>query len=104
MHSGEKADFFLPLSPQDQLFILFGLPEEQSHVWIGILPPDDAADLIQEAGPEYRHKLLGLLGESTRKEVIALLAYKEDEAGGLMNPRGAPASRHHCRCRDFLSA
>jgi len=37
MHTGEKADFFLALSPQDQLFILFGLPEEQSHVWIRIL-------------------------------------------------------------------
>jgi magnesium transporter len=89
MHTGEKADFFLALSPHDQVFILFGLPEEQSHVWIRILPPDDAADLIQEAGPEYRDKLLGLLDEPTRKEVMALLAYKEDEAGGLMNPRFA---------------
>jgi len=68
---------------------LFGLPEEQSHVWLRILPPDDAADLIQEAGPEYRDKLLALLDEPTRKEVVALLAYKEDEAGGLMNPRFA---------------
>ena len=31
--------------------------------------------------------LLALLDEPTRKEVIALLEYKEDEAGGLMNPR-----------------
>ena len=89
MHTGEKADFFLALSPHDQVFIVFGLPEEQSHVWLRILPPDDAADLIQEAGPEYREKLLSLLDEPTRKEVLALLAYKEDEAGGLMNPRFA---------------
>jgi magnesium transporter len=89
MHTGEKADFFLALSPHDQVFILFGLPEEQSHVWMRILPPDDAADLIQEAGPEWSDKLLGLLDEPTRKEVVALLAYKEDEAGGLMNPRFA---------------
>jgi len=89
MHTGEKADFFLALSPHDQVSILFGLPEEQSHVWIRILPPDDVADLIQEAGPEYRDKLLTLLDEPTRKEVAALLAYKEDEAGGLMNPRFA---------------
>src|SRR5215472_4002694 len=89
MHTGEKADFFLALSPHDQVFILFGLPEEQSHVWMRILPPDDAADLIQEAGPEWRDKLLALLDEPTRKEVLALLAYKEDEAGGLMNPRFA---------------
>jgi magnesium transporter len=89
MHTGEKADFFLALSPHDQSFILFGLPEEQRHVWMRILPPDDAADLIQEVGPELRDKLLTLLDEPTRKEVLALLAYKEDEAGGLMNPRFA---------------
>lgn len=89
MHTGEKANFFIDLSPHDQAAILFGLPEEQTHVWMRILPPDDAADLIQEAGPEWRNKLLGLLDEPTRKEVVALLAYKEDEAGGLMNPRFA---------------
>jgi magnesium transporter len=33
--------------------------------------------------------LLALLDEPTRKEVMALLCYKEDEAGGLMNPRFA---------------
>jgi magnesium transporter len=89
MHTGEKADFFLALSPHDQVFILFGLPEEQMHVWMRVLPPDDAADVIQEAGPEWHDKLLGLLDEPTRREVVALLAYKEDEAGGLMNPRFA---------------
>jgi len=31
--------------------------------------------------------LLALLDESTRREVTALLAYDEDNAGGLMNPR-----------------
>lgn len=89
MHTGEKANFFLALSPHDQSFILFGIPEEQRHVWLRILPPDDAADLIQEVGPEWREPLLALLDEPTRKEVLALLAYKEDEAGGLMNPRFA---------------
>jgi len=46
-----------------------------------ILPPDDAADLMQEAGPNLRDQLLALLDEPTRREVLALLAYKEDEAG-----------------------
>ena len=54
-----------------------------------LLPPDDAADLIQAAGPEHRDALLALLDEPTRKEVTALLAYAEDEAGGLMSPRYA---------------
>ncbi|HEY4086096.1 MAG TPA: magnesium transporter [Bryobacteraceae bacterium] len=89
MHTGEKADFFLGLDAHDQLFLLLGLPEEQRHVWMRLLAPDDAADVVQEAGPERREDLLALLDEPTQKEVIALLAYKEDEAGGLMNPRFA---------------
>ena len=34
-----------------------------------------------------REALLALLDEQTRREVLALLAYAEDDAGGLMNPR-----------------
>ena len=89
LHTGEKADFFLANSAHDQCFLLLGLPEDQRHVWMRLLPPDDAADLIQEAGRERREELLAMLDEPTRKEVIALLCYKEDEAGGLMNPRFA---------------
>ena len=39
------------------------------------------------ADAETRESLLRLLDEPTRKEVSALLAYAEDEAGGLMSPR-----------------
>src|SRR5207249_4807758 len=38
---------------------------------------------------DEREGLLALLDEPTRKEVAALLAYAEDDAGGLMNPRYA---------------
>jgi len=89
LHTGEKADFFLELSAHDQLDVLRGLPPEQRHVWMRLLAPDDAADVIQEAGPEKRDEFLALLDDPTRREVIALLAYKDDEAGGLMNPRFA---------------
>jgi magnesium transporter len=54
-----------------------------------LLAPDDAADLIQVAPEQQRTYLLGLLDDLTRQEVAALLAYKEDEAGGLMSPRFA---------------
>jgi magnesium transporter len=89
LHTGEKADFFLELSAHDQCDLLQRLPQDQRHVWMRLLAPDDAADLIQEAGAEHRDDLLALLDEPTRKEVCALLAYKEDEAGGLMSPRFA---------------
>jgi magnesium transporter len=89
MHTGEKSTFFQQLSAGDQCDLLRQLPEDQRHVWIRLLAPDDVADMIQEGDPEHHDHLLSLLDEPTRKEVAALLAYKEDEAGGLMNPRFA---------------
>jgi magnesium transporter len=89
LHTGEKADFFLEMSANDQTELLLELPLDQRHVWMRLLPPDDAVDVIQEAGHERRAELLELLDEPTRREVTALMAYKEDEAGGLMNPRFA---------------
>jgi magnesium transporter len=54
-----------------------------------LLPPDDAADLLQAAPEPAREPLLALLDEPTRQEVQGLLAYAEDRAGGLMNTRFA---------------
>src|SRR5262249_22451871 len=51
------------------------------------LAPDDAADLIQQGPAEEREALLRVLDAPTRAEVAALLAYAEDEAGGLLSPR-----------------
>jgi magnesium transporter len=54
---------------------------------VRLLPPDDAADLVQEVEDEEKYRILSLLDDQTRREVTALLAYKEDEAGGLMSSR-----------------
>jgi magnesium transporter len=84
-----EDDFFLELSPRGQVELLLELPEGERRIWLRLLEPDDSADLIQETPPEYRQGFLGVLDESTRREVEALLAYKEDVAGGLMSPRFA---------------
>ena len=85
----EAEDLFLELSARDQAELLLDLPAPERRSWVRLIPPDDAADLIQEAGPEHREPLLQLLDDPTRKDVHALLAYAEDDAGGLMNPRYA---------------
>ena len=85
----EAEDFFLDLSARDQYEMLFSIAAEQRRSWMRLLPPDDAADLVQEAEEDEREALLALLDEQTRREVMALLAYAEDDAGGLMNPRYA---------------
>jgi len=89
LSSAEAEAFFLELSAFDRAQLILGLPTIEQRWWIRALPPDDAVDLVQEAPPEERAKLMQLLDDATRREINALLAYSEDEAGGLMNPRYA---------------
>jgi magnesium transporter len=87
--AGEAEEFFFDLDAHDQAELLGALPATERRLWIRLLPPDDAADLIQAADEEFRPGLLNLLDENKRREVSALLAYAEDEAGGLMSSRFA---------------
>ena len=83
----DAADFFLSLSSRDQAELLQLVGPDRSRPWIRLLAPDDAADLAQALPPESRGAYLALLDPATLREVTALLAYAEDAAGGLMNPR-----------------
>jgi len=82
-------DFFFTLSSRDQAEILADMPAVQRRSWLRLMAPDDVVDLIQETPEEEREALLALLDATTRHEVLALLAYAEDRAGGLMSPRYA---------------
>ncbi len=74
---------------RDPVQLVLSMPEEERRDWLRTLAPDDAADLIQRAPPSARSSLLEVLDPWPRAEVSALLAYNEDEAGGLMSPRFA---------------
>jgi magnesium transporter len=83
----EAEELFLNLNSHDQFELLVEMATLERRSWIRLLAPDDAADLVQEFPVEERPALLSLLDEVARKEVIALLAYAEDDAGGLMSSR-----------------
>jgi magnesium transporter len=85
----EAEDFFFALSTGGQASVLEGMPVRERRTWLRMMPPDDVADVLPEFPGGQRAELLSLLDDSTRREVNALLAYAEDEAGGLMNPRFA---------------
>lgn len=85
----DADDFFLALSTRDQAELLMELHEPARRRWVRLLPPDDAADLVQELDAGDRVHVIDFLDPVTRREVSALLAYEEDEAGGLMSPRFA---------------
>jgi magnesium transporter len=83
----DAEDYLISLPASDQAALLLHFAPGQRRQWMRLLEPDDAADVIQEAPEAHRGELLALLDAPTRKEVQALLAYEEDEAGGLMNTR-----------------
>jgi magnesium transporter len=83
----DAEDLFLFLGSGDQHELIQDLPNTQKRGWIRLLAPDDIADLIQEFRHDERAQMLALLDITSMREVVALLAYAEDDAGGLMNPR-----------------
>lgn len=85
----DAEEFFIALPAHDQAQLVLHFRPGQRRQWMRMLEPDDVADVIQDAGDEHRQTLLALLDDPTRKEVLALLAYAEDEAGGLMSTRFA---------------
>jgi magnesium transporter len=82
-------DFFLGLPARDQAMMLRTMPQAERRLWFHLLPPDDAADVVQEFPEEERAATLGMIDETFRREIQGLLAYAEDAAGGLMSPRFA---------------
>jgi magnesium transporter len=92
----EAEDFLLSLPARDQAELILRTSPVERRFWMRLLPLDDAADVIQAAPEEEREGLLALLDDSAHREVAALLAYAEDDAGGLMNP-------HFARLRPEMS-
>ncbi len=94
----DAEDFFSSIPCEDQAEMFIAMPDRDRKHWMRELAPDDAADVLQLIeDAELRDKLKSNLQPSMRKEVDALMAYKEDEAGGLMSPRFA-------RCRPEMTA
>lgn len=86
----DAEDFFISITSEDQADLLAGMSSKERRIWMRLLAPDDAADVLQVIdSEELRESLKMELDVRVRKEVVALMAYEEDEAGGLMSPRFA---------------
>lgn len=83
----DAEELFLSLNSHDQAELITEANPLEKRSWVRLLAPDDVADLIQSMGLEFKEEILQLLDPQTRREVIALLAYEEDRAGGLMSSR-----------------
>lgn len=85
----DQEELFINLSSDYQAELFQLIPHAERRSWIRLLAPDDIADLIQNLFDETQTEALRYLDYATLVEVKALLAYAEDEAGGLMNSRFA---------------
>lgn len=80
-----KADVLMELDEEDRKRLLEGMdPEEIGH-FIDTLDTDDAVDLIQELDKEERQEVISHIDDVEQAgNIVDLLQYDEDTAGGLM--------------------
>ncbi len=83
----DSEDFYLLLDAREHAALYLDMNRAERRLWLRFLAPDDAADMIQELPDDVRPEALQMIDEKVRREIMALLSYREDEAGGLMNPR-----------------
>jgi magnesium transporter len=85
----DAEELFEDLEAFEQAELLKEMLPAERRGWLRLLAPDDAADLVQQFPREEQVEIISEFDRLTRLEVTALLAYDEDEAGGLMSPRFA---------------
>lgn len=79
------ADVLMELDEDDRLKLLEGMPSEEIARQIEHLDTDDAVDVIQQLDEEDRDEILSHIDDVEQAgDIIDLLKYDEDTAGGLM--------------------
>ncbi len=79
------ADVLMELDEEDRKKLVENMPAEEIAKQIDHLDTDDAVDLIQELDADERDKILSHIDDMEQAgDIIDLLKYDEDTAGGLM--------------------
>ena len=79
------ADVLMELDEDDRLKLLENMPTEEIAKQIEHLDTDDAVDVIQQLDEEDRDEILSHIDDVEQAgDIIDLLKYDEDTAGGLM--------------------
>lgn len=80
-----KADVLMELDEDDRKQILEGMDSEEIGHVVEELDSDDAVDLIQELDEEEREEVISHIDDVEQAgDIIDLLKYDEDTAGGIM--------------------
>lgn len=80
-----KADVLMELDEDDRRKLMEGMDPEQIGHFIDLLDTDDAVDLIQELDKDDREEVISHIDDMEQAgNIVDLLQYDEDTAGGLM--------------------
>ena len=83
----KAAELLEYLSPQIQVEILGEIDKDLASRLILKMPQDAVADFLSEVEDEESEDYLDKLPEKVVDELRELMTYKEDTAGGIMNPK-----------------
>ena len=96
LQQDDAENFFLHLSALDKAQLILALSFGERRVWVRLLAPEEALDVIQELPESERAGMLSLLDDKTRREVKGLINYAEEHSRGAIHP-------HYVRLRPEMS-
>lgn len=82
-----RSDIFTELGDIDQEFIISNLSNQNKKSLFKMMEPDDLVDIMQSASKEVRDSVWENLSNESKREMLFLLRFDEDDAAGLMTPR-----------------
>lgn len=125
LHPADRAEAFTELDQEDQAEVLPRLdvdttaelleqleddeaaeaaaqlsPDRLADV-LDEMEPDDAADVLGDLSPEQAATVIAQMGDEQKEDVVPLLAYEDDTAGGLMTP-DVPHLRRQWTCQQAI--
>ena len=101
MDNDVAAELLSEVEPNVQMRIIKSLKAEKAADILEEMEPSDAADLLNELEHDKSEQILEEMEPEEKEEVEDLLDFREDTAGGLMDP-GYLALPEHATVRDAL--
>ncbi len=125
LHPADQAEAFAELEPGDQAEVLprleaedaadlleqlededareaatFLAPDQLADV-LDEMEPDEAADVLGDLSPDHAATVIAQMDAGQAEDVVPLLAYEDDTAGGLMTP-DIPHLRRQMTCQQAI--
>ncbi|WP_319476824.1 magnesium transporter [Marispirochaeta aestuarii] len=90
----DKGDLLISLPALEQAALTEMIGDGDFKDLLQDMEPDDLVDFIQAASSEVRKTLWRKLSPESKREILYLLRFDEDDAAGLMTPRFLAVQSH----------